>query len=72
LLKRIVHQSAKLVMFIGLLQLPLTKPQRQHVQRLADAVIVSEARHKTLSALYALIVAAPDATNAADCLRISP
>lgn len=72
MLKRIVHQSAKLLMFIGLLQLKLSKPQRQHVQRIADAVIVSEAPHKTLSALYALYVEAPDATNAADCLRISP
>lgn len=72
MLKRIVHQSAKLLMFIGLLQLKLSKPQRQHVQRIADAVIVSEAPHKTLRALYALYVEAPDATNAADCLRISP
>lgn len=72
MLKRIVHQSAKLLMFIGLLQLNLSKPQRRHVVRIADAVIVSEARHKTLSALYALYVEAPDATNAADSLRISP
>ena len=40
--------------------------------RLADALIVSESRHKTLSALYREIVDAPDATNAADCLRIAP
>lgn len=59
-------------MFIGLLQLKLSKPQQRHVQRITDAVIVSEAPHKTLSALYALYVEAPDATNAADCLRISP
>lgn len=57
---------------MALLQLNLTKPQRQHVERIADAVIVSEARHKTLSALYEIIVDAPDPTNAADCLRISP
>jgi hypothetical protein len=59
-------------MFIGLLQLKLSRPQRRHVQRIVDAVIVSDAPHKTLSALYALYVEAPDATNAADCLRISP
>ena len=72
MLKRIVHQSAKLLMFIGLLQLNLSKPQRQHVQRIADALIVCEAPHKTLSALYTLYVEAPDVSNAADCLRISP
>ena len=56
MLKRIVHQCSKLLMFIGLLQLNLSKPQRQHVQRLTDALIVCEAPHKTLSALYALYV----------------
>ncbi|NEP84520.1 MAG: transposase [Okeania sp. SIO3B3] len=38
----------------------------------ADAVIVSEAPHKTLRALYGLIVEAPDPSNGADCLRLSP
>lgn len=72
MLKRIVHHSAKLVSFIALLQLNLSKPQHRHVTRIADAVIVSEVPHKTLSSLYDLIVDAPDPTNAADCLRISP
>ena len=40
--------------------------------RLADALIVSEARHKTIASLYRLIVDAPDASNGADSLRISP
>jgi hypothetical protein len=72
LLKQIVHHSAKLITFMVLLQLNLSKPQRDHVQRIADAVIVSDAPHKTLRSLYGLIVDAPDPTNGADCLRISP
>ena len=72
MLKQIVHHSPKLVSFIALLHLSLSKPQRKHVQRIADAVIVSNQPHKTLRSLYEVIVDAPDATNAADCLRISP
>jgi hypothetical protein len=72
LLKQIVHHSAKLITFIALLQLNLSQPQGKHVQRIVDAVIVSDVPHKTLSSLYALIVDAPDPSNGADCLRISP
>lgn len=72
MLKQIVHHSTKLITFIVLLQLNLSRPQRKHVQRIADAVIVSDARHKTLSSLYGLIVDAPDPSNGADCLRLSP
>ncbi len=54
------------------LHLRLTKPQWQHVLRLADALIVSDARHKTIASLYRLIVEAPDPSNGADSLRISP
>jgi len=56
LLKRIVHVSPQLVSFIALLKLNLSKPQRKHVTRIADTVIVGEMRHKTLSALYEMIV----------------
>jgi hypothetical protein len=42
------------------------------VLRLADALIVSEARHKTIAGVYRLIVDAPDPSNGADTLRISP
>jgi hypothetical protein len=52
--------------------LRLSKPQWQHVVRLADALVVSEARHKTIASLYRLIVDAPDPSNGADTLRISP
>ena len=72
MLKRIVQHSPKLLAFLCGLQLRLTQPQLQHVLRLADALIVSEARHKTIAGLYRLIVDAPDPSNGADTLRISP
>ena len=54
------------------LHLRLSKPQWQHVIRMADALIVSDTRHKTSAGLYRLIVDAPDASNGADSLRLSP
>lgn len=72
MLKRIVRHSPKLVEFIALLHLVFTKPQYRHVVNVADALIVSEHSHKTLSQLYNITLDAPDATNAADCYRISP
>jgi Transposase DDE domain len=72
LLKLIVQHSPHLLSFLWALQLRLTKPQRQHVLRLADALIVSETRHKTIASLYRVIVEAPDPSNGADSLRISP
>jgi len=72
LIKQIVHHSAKLIEFLVLLQLNLSKPQYRHVLCIADAAIVCEEPHKTLTTLYDLIVEATDPSNAADCLRISP
>src|SRR6266511_2472435 len=72
LLKLIVQHSPQLLAFLCGLHLRLSKPQWQHVLRLADALVVSEARHKTLAGLSRLIVEAPDASNGADTLRISP
>ena len=72
MLKLIVHHSPTLLAFVCGLHFRLTKPQWQHVLRLADALIVSEARHKTIASLYRLIVEAPDPSNGADSLRISP
>ena len=72
MIKQIVHHSAKLIEFFVLLQLSLSKPQYRHVLAIADAAIVCEAPHKTLTALYDIIVDAPHPANAADCLRISP
>jgi hypothetical protein len=72
LLKLIVQHSPNLLAFLCGLHLRLSKPQWQHVLRLAEALVVSEARHKTLAGLYRLIVEAPDPSNGADTLRISP
>jgi hypothetical protein len=72
LLKLIVHHAPKLLVFVCGLHLPLSKPQWQHVIRLADALIVSDTRHKTIAGLSRLIVDAPDASNGADSRRISP
>ena len=72
MLKLIVQHSPTLLAFLCGLHLRLTKPQWQHVLRLADALIVSEARHKTIAGFYRLIVDAPDPSNGADSLRISP
>ena len=72
MLKQIVQQSAKLVIFLSLLQLNFSKPQKEHVLRITDAVIVCDLPQKTLSGMYHLLVDAPDPSNAADFLRISP
>jgi hypothetical protein len=72
LLKLIVQHSPTRVTCFYRLHLRLSKPQWQHVLRLADVLIVAEIRHKTIAGLYRLIVDAPDASNGADPLRISP
>ena len=54
------------------LHLRLTKPPWQPVLRMADALIVSEARQKTIAGLSRLLGEAPDPSNGADSLRISP
>ena len=72
MLKLIVQHSPKLLVFLCGLHLRLHKPQWQHVLRLTDALVVSEAQHKTIASLYRLIVEAPDPSNGADTLRISP
>jgi len=71
MLKRIIHPSALLVSFILGLQLALSKPQRKHLIRTSDAIIVCEER-KTLSALYRQWVEAPDVSAVADSFRVSP
>ena len=48
MLKRIIHPSALLVTFITGLKLAFSRPQREHILRTADAIIVCEER-KTLS-----------------------
>ena len=71
MLTRIVHNSERLCGFFDQLQLTLYKPQRQHILNMADALVVCEDK-KTLAALQRQFVDAPDASNMADCLRISP
>jgi len=72
LLKLIVHHSPQLLAFLWGLHIRLTKPQLRHVLSLSDALIVSEARHKTIAGLYRLVLNAPDPSHGADSLRISP
>lgn len=71
MLTRIVHNSAKLCTFFDPLNIHLSKPQRQHILNLADALLVCE-DEKTLAALQRQFIQAPDVSNMADFLRISP
>jgi hypothetical protein len=71
MLTRILHNSDQLYFFFNELGLKLTVPQRQHMLNMADALLVCE-DDKTLAALQRQFVQAPDASNMADFLRISP
>lgn len=71
MLTRIVHNSPQLAAFLDQLQLTLSQPQRQHMLNLADALLVCE-DDKTLAALQRQFLEAPDPSNMADFLRISP
>jgi hypothetical protein len=71
MLTRIVHKSPKLCTFVDQLELDLSRPQWQHILNLADALLVCEDR-KTLAALQRQFIEAPDVSNMADFLRISP
>src|SRR5918997_5644381 len=71
MLTHILHNSEQLCAFVDQLELRLSQPQRRHLLNLADALLVCESR-KTLAALRRQFVAAPDVSNMADCLRISP
>ena len=71
MLTRIVHQSPDLVTFFENLELPLTEPQKQHLINLADGILVTEGK-RTLANIQRQFVEAPDPSNMADFLRISP
>lgn len=71
MLTRILHNSEPLQTFLDELGLALSLPQRQHILNMADALLVCESE-KTLAALQRQFVQAPDASNMADFLRISP
>ncbi len=71
MLTRILHNSPALYTFLDQLDLQLSQPQRQHILNIADALLVCE-DIKTLSALQRQFIEAPDVSNMADFLRISP
>lgn len=71
MLTRILHNSDSLHSFLNELGLDLSLPQRQHMLNMADALLVCE-ETKTLAGLQRQFVQAPDASNMADFLRISP
>ena len=71
MLTRIVRPSPELAAFLDRLGPTLSEPQRQHLLRLADALLVCE-DPKTLAALQRQSLDAPDASNMADFLRQSP
>jgi len=70
-MKAIVQRSPAIVTFVGLLGLTLSTPQRQHVERLGDLLVVAP-RRKTLAQLAALELPGVDPSNLADFFRISP
>ena len=71
MLTRILHNSEKLCTFVDQLDVGFSQPQYRHILNLADALLVCEDK-KTLAALQRQFVEAPDASNMADFLRISP
>jgi hypothetical protein len=71
MLTRIVHNSEKLCTFLDRLGVQLSQPQRRHILNMADALLTCE-NTKTVAALQRQFVEAPDASNMADFLRISP
>jgi DDE superfamily endonuclease len=70
-MKAIVQRSAAIVTFVGLLGLTLSTPQRQHLERFGDLLVVAP-RRKTLAQLAALELPGVDPSNLADFFRISP
>ncbi len=71
MLKTILQQSQSLVTFISELQLALYQPQKRHLLRLLESLLVCNGR-KTLSALYRLWIGNLDPKTAADFFRESP
>jgi len=71
MLTRILHNSDELCTFLEQLDVELGRPQRRHILNMADALLVCEGK-KHLTKLQRQLVKAPDASNMADFLRISP
>jgi hypothetical protein len=70
-MKAIVQRSAAIVTFVGLLGLSFSAPQRQHLERFGDLLVVAP-RRKTLAQLAALELEGVDPSNLADFFRLSP
>lgn len=71
MLRRIVTNSVELVKFIFALGLTLSRPQKQHLLNLADAIVVSEER-KTIANLNRQLVEAKDDSSVHHTFRDSP
>ena len=71
MLTRILHNSPQICAFHKQLNLELYQPQHRHILNMVDALLVCEDK-KTIAALQRQFVEAPDASNMADFLRISP
>jgi hypothetical protein len=71
MLKQLVRPSQLLLTFLLGLRLTFSKPQRGHLERTAESIIVCEGS-KTLSALYRLWVEATDDSTVAHFFRDSP
>lgn len=71
MLTRIVHNSPGLCAYLEKLDLGMSQPQSQHILNMADALLTCE-DEKTLAQLQRQFLEAPDASNMADFLRISP
>ncbi|GAB4423685.1 MAG: hypothetical protein Fur0044_21680 [Anaerolineae bacterium] len=71
MLRRIVTNSVELVKFIFALGLTLSRPQKQHLLNLADALVVSEER-KTIANLNRQLVEAKDDSSVHHTMRDSP
>ena len=72
MLKLIVQHAPTLLAFLCGVQRRLSTPQLPPVLRLADALLVSEARQKTIAGVYRRIVDAPAPSHGAATLRLSP
>ena len=71
MLRRIVCNSVELVKFVFALGLSLSRPQKQHVLNMVDAILVSDDR-KTLANLNRQLVEAKDDSSVAHSFRDSP
>ena len=71
MLRRIVTNSVELVKFVFALGLSLSRPQKQHVLNLVDAILVSDER-KTIANLNRQLVEAKDDSSVVHTFRDSP